>query len=704
MYPPFRYNGQRYSRLARNMLENKAEVRQQLPLYSGPVASDVGTYRAFRPRYLCYLTDDWFDMSTDDWFERRPVKLNDYTPYIFVSYSKTQFLVNHGQDEARDEENMNRLKAFVLQALLEMRGSDSAAKPRAFWIDTLCQPFQAYNEQTGQEYEVNEAKEKERLTDYDVYTMSDIIRGAEHTVILSQMSLPAEDQEFDSVWEERYAGPALRLWGCRVWTLPEVLLSRGDKVTVQFVIGNQLKSWKDVDKIRLAELAWEDANVSRQLVEHFRTLPLSRLEFVRFAVQCIHNRDLEWFLPGDRSYALMGLLRLRPPIDSTDSSFTAFARLSLTQDSDRLMERLICLFPRNRQEPWERMSDQYNASLWDIYPSTQVCGVGENDTIIVDGFQGAMIQWSKFHTLATFNRMTLGRTILLLIVSFLPFMFLLLALAEAFAQAVGVAVVVFILWLIMSMLLPLCYPRLYNGKLHYVEPCLFGVEGYVPLEELEEKLFGLRLNRLQWSTNGSPLSRHRVLHGYEAGCEELRSNDIVDRGFSSRAELGKLIHTYPVEGIDPLSKCDKCEWGNPLACDAHPTSTSVHAMGNSRFGDMKLFTLIDTVSMTATLFEAAGPPVALLVGGSEGGMQRALACSYDITTGIMHREAVLRLPSVSLDTLSAMPRVRLGLASSFKLRNQHDPPPPLQEFTTTVAVIGNDKFLDVPLLNYPVPP
>lgn len=115
--------------------------------------------------------------------------------------------------------------------------------------------------------------------------------------------------------------------------------------------------------------------------------------------------------------------------------------------------------------------------------------------------------------------------------------------------------------------------------------------------------------------------------------------------------------------------------------------------------------------MTATLFESAGPPVALLAGGEEGGMQRALACSYDITTGTMHRETVLRVPTLTLETMHGMPRVRLGLASSFKFRHQ-------QSDTSTAYVspvtMGNsqdkpsysittleDSTTDIPLLDRP---
>jgi hypothetical protein len=81
--------------------------------------------------------------------------------------------------------------------------------------------------------------------------------------------------------------------------------------------------------------------------------------------------------------------------------------------------------------------------------------------------------------------------------------------------------------------------------------------------------------------------------------------------------------------------------------------------------NVQLFTLIDTFSMTATLFEARHPPVALIIGGSEGGMKRALACSYDITTGTLHRETVLRVPSQIVDKMHCLQRVRLGLKNPF---------------------------------------
>jgi hypothetical protein len=55
-------------------------------------------------------------------------------------------------------------------------------------------------------------------------------------------------------------------------------------------------------------------------------LILSQLELVTLALECLHRRSTTQYLPGDHSYALMGLLRVRPKIDPTDSAFQAFAR------------------------------------------------------------------------------------------------------------------------------------------------------------------------------------------------------------------------------------------------------------------------------------------------------------------------------------------------------------------------------------------
>jgi len=79
-YLPFRYNGYRYPRLARNFWENRREIHEQLP--SDPSSGngmENPTYRAFRPRYLCYL-EERVTRNRDGeevmkrYFETRPVR------------------------------------------------------------------------------------------------------------------------------------------------------------------------------------------------------------------------------------------------------------------------------------------------------------------------------------------------------------------------------------------------------------------------------------------------------------------------------------------------------------------------------------------------------------------------------------------------------------------------------------------------------
>ena len=65
--------------------------------------------------------------------------------------------------------------------------------------------------------------------------------------------------------------------------------------------------------------------------------------------------------------------------------------------------------------------------------------------------------------------------------------------------------------------------------------------------------------------------------------------------------------------------------------------------------------------MEVTLFEAVRPPVCFILCASEGGMQRAVGCSYDWTTQTFYRETVLRLPTDVLNRMDRVPRVRMGI-------------------------------------------
>jgi len=118
----------------------------------------------------------------------------------------------------------------------------------------------------------------------------------------------------------------LQHWGRRMWTFPEVLLSQNNEVRV-YARKGQLETPLVMPKSQFADQVWADATISRQLVDHYEgSLGLSRLELVILALECLQSRQTIQYLPGDHSYALMGLLRLRPKIDRTDTAFQAFAR------------------------------------------------------------------------------------------------------------------------------------------------------------------------------------------------------------------------------------------------------------------------------------------------------------------------------------------------------------------------------------------
>ncbi|KAF7166147.1 hypothetical protein CNMCM5623_010024 [Aspergillus felis] len=83
--------------------------------------------------------------------------------------------------------------------------------------------------------------------------------------------------------------------------------------------------------------------------------------------------------------------------------------------------------------------------------------------------------------------------------------------------------------------------------------------------------------------------------------------------------------------------------------------------GSESYEQLKIFTLVDTNTLTVTLFRAVRPPVAMLLCGSEGGMQRALLCSYDWKSQTLYRESVLRVETLVLEKMSRVDRFRLGL-------------------------------------------
>lgn len=316
------------------------------------------------------------------------------------------------------------------------------------------------------------------------------------------------------------------------------------------------------------------------------------------------------------------------------------------------------------------MTDQYNASLWSIEPMIQVSGIGENDTVIIEKALGARIELEHFTDVSALNVNRWRR----------------------FENAIaGLAI------------FPDVTARMgrhfRRRKFRAVYPRLFSFEGFMSITEIEEKLFGGATGFLTWSKNGSMLSQHGpgepvhepklALSGDEnrtfAGLQPtplgangvdvdfeaqigvvVRQDGNIIPNRDSIEDVDGRIMTYPIIGRQPWRECNCIAQFQPQVECSCPnlTERKLERISRSAMGEDKIFTLVDTVTMTVTLLTAAWPPQALIACGTEGGMERVLACSYDWTTGVFYRESVLRFPGKVLDHMHRLPKIRLGLKRS----------------------------------------
>lgn len=581
-YEQFKYHFWGYPYIPSNPRE-AAQGSSALSLTAAEEINGIAE-RPLRPRYLCFLTEDGVQIrSVADWEEEHGREA--LLQYLFVSYTSAQF-----QGPA-DWDELHVIAAAAAQT----------AGVSAYWISCSCMP------------------EPDQVSE-DVYRISDIVRGAHSLAVI--LGPPATDPSSNPDMKTM-----LQHWGERMWTFPEVLLSPTDRPIAIYTRGGDIWNPHFLPKRNFPAEAWIDAPVSRQLVDHYEgSVVLSPLELVTLALQCLSTRanNTTAYLDGDLTYVLMGLLRRRPKVNSQHTAFQEFCRLSLANDSNRLLERLICLLPRNRDQAWHHIDDAWARSLWDITPLCQVDGVGENDTVILGGGFAAPIRWKSFTPVNLMLRNTLKRRIAQIAIRGVPGFLIAGAFFLGSSKSKGGPLVAFTVfgWLLMipAIAAVFCSPyllgALYTGKPWRAQPWLFGFEGYMDKAEIETMIFGTNLNRFKWSPYSSDLSRH----------ENVQTECI---------------------GVDPT-------------LDPAVRETIARSQGLG-YGAEKVFTLVDTNLMTVTLFTAVRPPVALVLCGSEGGMQRGLLCSYDWKTQTLYKESVLRVDTMVLEKMSRVDRFRLGL-------------------------------------------
>jgi hypothetical protein len=399
-------------------------------------------------------------------------------------------------------------------------------------------------------------------------------------------SLPAEKKE------KIFSYTSLREWARRLWTFPEVLLGPNLPLVICWKDNCTIK-WYELEKRQFPSVAWEDGESARQLVDSYGA-GLSRLEFGKIALECLIHRareaDVDLFYDGDVSYVLMGFLRLRPIINKFDSALQAFARyvtklrpkafrrylpltiscrLSLPADSDRLMERFVALQPPSPTADWALMEDGYNASIWSIEPSIQISGVGENDTLIIEKAWGAKIELSRFTDVCSSK------------VGFLR---------HAGGVLAGLAIY------------PKWMAHLAAGyrkrKFEETYPRLFGFEGFMSIDEIEERLFGAPSGILKWSMSGSVLSRHYPgqpileprgeFSSARYAVQDLEAQNVQRDSGELIRDGRRRIKTYPVITQEPWAACDEhCGCVAPNFRN-HPTRSELEKIGRSNMGEQKV--------------------------------------------------------------------------------------------------------------------
>jgi hypothetical protein len=598
LYEQFKYHYWGYAAISSNPLEHPPSTASLVSINreTNPISE-----RPLRPRYLCFLKNGrGIQIRKVSEWEAEHVE-DCSLQYLFVAYTSEQF--SHKSDEDME----------ALHCIAE--AATRRASVQAYWIACSCMPVEEMSE--------------------DLYRISDVVRGSHSLAIIVG---PPVEGRFSRSYSTR---ELLRQWGKRMWTFPEVLLSPNTHAISIYTRDRDMESFRLVRKRNFPAEVWDDAPDSRQLVDHYESsVILGSLELISISLKCMETRIIKTYHDGDMSYVLMGLLRRRPRVDSRNSAFQAFCRLSLSNDSNCLLERMICLLPRASHQPWHTIDDFWDRDLWDIDPHCQVVGVGAEDAVILSGAFGSSIRWKAFTPVNLRLRNTIKRTVTRVALRAVPAWFVLGAFMLAVGKSKGGAtwgVFTGVGWLFMGVtiiivaLSPYLLSFLYVGKTWSAQPWLFGFEGYMSIEDTEAALFGINLNRLQWSPYGSELSRHREIRGECVGVDP-----------TSDTKVNEIV-----------SRCRRAD-----------------------YGQMKVFTLVDTHTMVVTLFRAVRPPVALLLCGSEGGMQRALLCSYDWKSQTLYRETVLRMDTLALERMPRVDRFRLGLQR------------PLSETDSTVSYLG----------------
>ncbi|KAI6144554.1 hypothetical protein BKA82DRAFT_1001843 [Pisolithus tinctorius] len=521
---------------------------------------------SFYPSRLVILRDDVWEICDDHEKIARH-------HYFAVTYRQSDILESgRGEDE------------FIAS----IRSAASQCEMKAYWLDLEC---------------MGNTDEEKHL---DVYQLADIYRGAEFTLV----ALPKSDDPTNA-----QSGEAWSNWSDRVWTLPEILLSK----ELRYMVGPK----GPVAMVTLRELAVfayghdsEEAAVVNACGGMDRLYQLEHLTFLKAVIwrRGIAPQDPEKAPPkaqsrqskgidslsyeAEKVYALMAFFEHRIMPFPPESDLHALARLSMINDGYRIAERMLSMFPQDIPSTscWYADDDQYKAQFWDIEPEVQVAGVTDQGALVLDGCRAASIRWKDFpevgvQTTESGFRQLVAKIAVFGIPGFYAFAvqwipWLWISPAEVLAIALfGWATILLILG-------PFMIAYSISGRILFTQPFLVGVKGALKVEEASHYLYRAWLvrPRLAYTTSGSVLAKH-------AGEGDIREGDRTQ-----------------YDEVKDLKRDD-------------------------------LYTLIDTSTGTLYYFTANRPPTVCLYTGREGGLGRFVLCSENCTANELHKETVLRMPS-----------------------------------------------------------
>ncbi|UQC76619.1 uncharacterized protein CLUP02_18132 [Colletotrichum lupini] len=582
------------------------------------------------------------------------------------------------------------------QALAETEGFDAIFLDESCFIRGIRRRVQA-----GQISEI----EGQRITDYDIYTLCDVVRGSSKVAFIYPN--PPTPMDFR---EE---------WGKRMWTFLEGLLAPGNSILFcpwdyENTSPSSEHSRQTFRKVELASRCWgiaqgqtdkEGGNSTRILAEHFAgLLTLTPLELLPLSMHALSSRNAgNQNSLSDMAYAAMGLLRYRIERDRDASFeptlFQTLAHLSLKNDSDKIIDRIISLLPRQRLSSdiprhssddmiWTSLceKDSFGTLVHHITPLCEVVGVAEEDqTVFLDGCHAINIRWKDFPRIKVHGGqggakkivirvMVLGSAALMGLMipfavfagaghaasenlnsysrwfrrvpdsgnesSFRPWMGLGQAIDRFGRRDLGdsnnistamlaLAIICSVSAYLIAVGIPFIVHRFLSGTFLGCSPCLVGFEGVMPIREVEERIFGIHIGRLRYASSASHLfTDERDLDPEKRWYQEGKPSWIEGKGDSE--EIVKLLKK-----------------------------------------GQRVFTLVDLGTLSVIVFAAERPPSVALLTGREGGMLRAVLCSWSFRNDCLYKEAVVRMPSSVLADARPTSWVKLCIRSLDEARQTH---------------------------------